>query len=362
MTNEDIRKMMEDAQKDLQNALKELIEEIGDKLSSEERSQIKQEVDELNEILDRLKEGVVWIAVFGKTGAGKSSLINSLIGDDVAKVDVTHDTTTEISGYPADYKEGRWKLVDVPGIMGDQLYENMAIEEVKKAHGQIFVLDGEPFQDELEIFDIVKQHTPNVPRVIFVNKWDAVQLTMPIANHEKLKERIWEKMKSYVDSPEDIVYGSSRLLDVTHQEMIRQELPQLLNRLYESAGTLGMVINVLDPANRADNLTDAINAKIHRVRRKVSQRIIYTYGILSMFGTFVPFDTVLVAPPLHISMVSAVFNIIGAEDTSVDVRTAASKLVKDYYMNRYVETGLIGVVEGGLSIAAIFGLSFIALK
>jgi molecular chaperone DnaK len=40
-------------------------------------------------------------------------------------------------------------------------------------------------------------------------------------------------MRKFVKSPEDIVYGSAMLFDKERDEMIRQELTQLINKMQE---------------------------------------------------------------------------------------------------------------------------------
>lgn len=50
-------------------------------------------------------------------------------------------------GYPYDMSlstENPYMLVDVPGIMSNPGYEEMAIVEAQKAQGHVFVLEGEP--------------------------------------------------------------------------------------------------------------------------------------------------------------------------------------------------------------------------
>ena len=45
--------------------------------------------------------------------------------DDIAKVDVRYNATSE----PTAYKKDPWMIVDVPGIMGDEILEVAAFEE-----------------------------------------------------------------------------------------------------------------------------------------------------------------------------------------------------------------------------------------
>lgn len=70
--------------------------------------------DHVRDLLDKLHQedsARVRIALFGQPGAGKSSLINSLTGRQLAKVGVHTDTTTDC----CEYNWGQLVLADLPG-------------------------------------------------------------------------------------------------------------------------------------------------------------------------------------------------------------------------------------------------------
>ena len=121
------------------------------KLSAEEITAAKAQLDTVEELIRRIETGYVWIALYGKVGVGKSSIGNSLIGDDVFEVGPLHDTTNEVHFRPLEQrKSGKFMLVDVPGVLGKGTNEQTAREEAQKAHGLILVLEGEPLGAELQ--------------------------------------------------------------------------------------------------------------------------------------------------------------------------------------------------------------------
>lgn len=311
MNNQQIREEMSQIQTELEQALKTIIQEFGKKLKDNERKEIEDEFKEIKELLERLQTGLIWVALFGKTSVGKSAVTNSLMNADVAKVGVEYDVTNE----PQFYTREPWKIVDVPGIMGKGLNEKKAIEEAKKAHGLIFVINNEPYEDEMESFNLIHEHSPNIPKIVFVNQWDKILNNTTKKDQDTIRACISQKMGKFIQSPEDIVYGSAMLLDKERDEMVRQELPQLLDRLYESAGTLGTVMNVLDPANRAAKLHDSINNRILEIRLKVARKVIGRFGIAAALGIAVPTATVTVYPALLTSMVFTICKIMGKEVT-----------------------------------------------
>jgi hypothetical protein len=118
-------------------------------------------------------------------------------------------------------------------------------------------------------------------------------------------------MGKFVKSREHIVYGSAMLFDQKRDEMLRQELPQLLDRLYESAGTLGELMNVLDPAQRAAQVNHKINNRILEIRLKVARKVISGFGTAAVVGIAMPAFMVTIYPTLLTGMVFTICKIMG---------------------------------------------------
>lgn len=318
---------MAELQKELADALGGLREELGSKLKPEEKAELDDEMRDLNELIERLKTGKVWLAFFGRAAVGKSSIINSLLGEDRAAMGVEYDTTG--TPYPYDMSlstDNPYMLVDVPGIMSNPGYEEMAIEEAQKAHGHVFVLEGEPTHDEIEIFDFVKKNTPRSPTIVFVNKSDRFDY-MPKSDEETVKGRIIEKMRKYVDSDLDIIFGSARLFDKERDEMVRQNLPNLEDRLYNNPGTLGQVVNVFDPANRAELNLEMARTKILEARKKVARRVIKAYAFAEAGASAIPFGDIVATPGLLVFLTRSVTKIMG-EGQSVSPHKLTVDVVK----------------------------------
>ncbi|NTW21086.1 MAG: Hsp70 family protein, partial [Nostocales cyanobacterium W4_Combined_metabat2_030] len=319
--NTQIRQEMEQVQAELKSALKEIITLAKKELKPEQLKEIETEFGELNELLERLKTGLVWVALFGKTSVGKSAIANCLIGQDVAEVGVQHDLTT----IPTPYKKEPWNIVDVPGVMGEVVNEEVAINEAKKAHGLVFVIDGEPLGPELKLFELVHNAVPNIPKLVFVNKWDVKEFQHDENELRTVRQKITEKMGKFVKSPNDIIYGSARIKQ--NGVMVRQELPQLLNKMYEDAGTLGQVMNILDPAHRADDLTQNINNKILEVRIKIARKAINGFAVGAVASEFIPFTQLILTPGILASMVFTVIKIMGKKANQEDAKKMTKELL-----------------------------------
>ena len=330
--NKQIQEEMTQIQAELQEALQTLMSEVGSKLKPKEKEEIKKEVDDLNNLLDRLKSGMVWISLFGKATVGKSSLVNSIIGEDLAEVDIKNGSTTTCFGF---HKEP-WVIVDVPGFMDDPNLEYIAIEEAKKAHGHIFVIDGEPLGEEIKLFDAVHNHCPDTPKLVFVNKYNVLEHRCTSEELEKVKSLISQKMGKYVQSPNDIIFGNARLK--INDKMVRQDVPQLIDRLYNGAGTLGAIMNVLDPAGRAENVSSQMREKISEIRMGIGRRVAGIFGALEVGAAMIPFNTLITTPSLLTSLAFTEMKIMGKKITKTDsikialegLKTCGTVLIGDF--------------------------------
>ena len=63
---------------------------------------IEEIVQEIKLKVDNEDNDPLMIALFGQPGAGKSSIINSLVGKEIAEVDVRTDTTVEAAIYDSE--------------------------------------------------------------------------------------------------------------------------------------------------------------------------------------------------------------------------------------------------------------------
>jgi uncharacterized protein (DUF697 family) len=103
--------------------------------------------------------------------------------------------------------------------------------------------------------------------------------------------------------------------------MVLQELPQLLDRMYEDAGLLGEVMALVDPASRAVALTNRIRQKIFDLRLRVARKVINAFGVGAIASGFVPFNQLIVLPGVYASMIYSLFKTMGK---TIDRGTAGS--------------------------------------
>src|SRR4029078_11721584 len=89
-----------------------------------ERPQLMRELGEVESMSRKLEQGRVEIVLFGEIDTGKSALINALVGQNVAEVDVRGGWTKEVwsaewngcSYLVPGLEQSRVMLLDTPGI------------------------------------------------------------------------------------------------------------------------------------------------------------------------------------------------------------------------------------------------------
>lgn len=118
-----------------------------------------------------------FVAIVGKPNAGKSSLLNSIIGEKVAIVSAKPQTTrTRITGVLTK-EETQYVFIDTPGLhkpktkLGEYMVKQVG-ESVADVDVAVLVVDfkGEPVQAELDL--IASFRAKKIPAVLAVNKID----------------------------------------------------------------------------------------------------------------------------------------------------------------------------------------------
>lgn len=295
-------------QDQLRDALRTITKELEDKLKPEELEVIKAEYQALIDLFETLKDGKIKIVLFGKTNAGKSSVANSILGADVYNMDVGMGAEVKADGI-IDY--GKWRIIDSPGFMYSSSDNNQALQEIKGSHGRIFVVDSEPFEPELEMFDNVASFF-HAPTIVFFNKWDSVERNMPTKDREKVRQLVIQKMSRYVEDPErDILFGSARTYDPQLDTFVRQDNPKLIERMYDTAGDLGLVVNIINPAEK---MSSKINSRLDEIRETAARRIISSYATICAWSSIIPFSSVTATPYLLHKMNCAICKVMGVNE------------------------------------------------
>ncbi len=140
------------------------------------------------------------IAIVGRPNAGKSSLVNSVLGEDRAIVSEVAGTTRDALDLEATYNGKRYQLIDTAGIRRraklDSYVEissvDRSIQSIKRADLVLLVVDcadGAKMQDR-KIAQIIME--TRKPCILVMNKWD---LFHPSGKQKDRVEHLEELMR-----------------------------------------------------------------------------------------------------------------------------------------------------------------------
>lgn len=141
-------------------------------------------IAEFDDSADEEEEQAVKIAIVGRPNAGKSSLVNAIIGESRTIVSDVAGTTRDAIDVPFLRGDTRFVLIDTAGIRKKARIEDKSIERysvirafaaVRRADAVVVLLDATQGIAEQDVKIAGFVHDEGKPCVIAVNKWDAVE-------------------------------------------------------------------------------------------------------------------------------------------------------------------------------------------
>jgi GTP-binding protein Era len=154
-------------------------------LTNYEKSYFNRDIISFNQKLFRLKEKKIRIGVYGKSGVGKSSVLNSLLEKDIFKTDIINGTTREIQAEEWKFKDqslNSIELLDCPGFdFCDIKFPDKVYSSIYHSDLILFIISGDLNRNELnEISSFIKD---GKKIILILNKID-------LFNKNELKEII----------------------------------------------------------------------------------------------------------------------------------------------------------------------------
>ena len=148
------------------------------------------------EQLTKESEDEVKIAIVGKPNAGKSSLINRLVGENRVIVSNIAGTTRDSINIPFRFNGKKYSLIDTAGMRRKSKIEDETVERysiirtldaVRNADIVVFVMDAneEISDQDLKIAGFI--HEESKPSVFVLNKWDLIDKDTDTQNEFKEK-------------------------------------------------------------------------------------------------------------------------------------------------------------------------------
>jgi GTP-binding protein len=162
-------------------------------------------------ILPKQEDGIK-LAVIGRENVGKSSFVNTLIGENRSIVTNIPGTTRDPIDSIFNYKKQKYILIDTAGLKRKtKVKENVlfyshlrAMRSIQRADVVLYFLDARegPTRQDLRVINDSLQQKKGV--VLVVNKWDLINKTDRTLN--EWEKALWEKLGTFKYIP--IVFTS----------------------------------------------------------------------------------------------------------------------------------------------------------
>lgn len=177
-------------------------------LSAEHNIGIGDILEEACKHMKKVEEGEeddsIKIAVVGKPNAGKSSLVNKILGTKRTIVSDIAGTTRDAIDTPFEHNGEKYVLIDTAGIRRKRSVEEdveyysvlRAFGAIKRADVVFIVVDAEEGLTEQDVRIAGKVHEEGKASIVVMNKWDKIEKDTHTV--EKFNKDLAEKLK-YMD-------------------------------------------------------------------------------------------------------------------------------------------------------------------
>lgn len=258
-------------------------------LTARETALLGPELASLDRQLQRLADRRLRVAVFGRVGVGKSSLLNALLGQEHFTTDVAHGCTRRQQAHPwlgAIGALAEVELVDTPGI--DEIAAagraRLAARVALGADLVLLVLDADLTRVELEALEELLAW--GKPLLLVLNRSDC----WPAAELEPLLASIRRRLPAAARELTPIaVAAAPRRARLRPDGRVRSEpeppriepLRQALVPLLEQQGELLLALQAL---RAADRFSQSLHRQRLRLGRRRAQALIGQFAALKATG------------------------------------------------------------------------------
>jgi small GTP-binding protein len=318
-----------------------------DGCSDEEKAGLVKEIAELEAMSRKLEEGRVEIVLFGEIDTGKSALINALVGEAVAEVDVRGGWTKEVwstewsgCGYVVPgFMKSQVVLLDTPGIneVDGAARARMAHEAAARADLILFVTDSDLNQTEFSALAALADG--HKPIILVFNKID----NYTHQQRAQLRQALADSRLRGILRPDDVVQTAADPLpreyliegaDGTVRRELRKppvEVEDLKARILEVLHRDGKALLALNAAMYAADRSDRIAALKVRMRDERANAIIWSYAAMKSIGvalTPLPAVDVLGGSAVDVTMVVTLAHVYGISLTWINARRLIESILK----------------------------------
>ena len=299
------------------------------------RKGLQADYNVIRQMLEKLEEGQLHIAVFGRVSVGKSSVLNALVGREAFSVSLLHgETKTADMEAWKEIDAGGVYLIDTPGIneIDGEAREELAHEVAGRADLLLFVVDSDLTDVELKALKTVAE--TKRPIILVVNKADQYNENELMQLRTIIRERV-----TGIIAPENIVFtaaspGTQIIIredefgnEVESERKRPADIINLKSRLWDIVEAEGKTLSALNASLFAGQLSEQVGDRMLEIRKEVGARVINMYcmgkGVAVALNP-IPVADVIAAAAIDVSLIVHLSRIYGLPMSKME----AGELIK----------------------------------
>ncbi len=257
-------------------------------LTNYERAKFANILDQLNYQIKKLEKKELHVSVYGRTGVGKSSLLNALLGKQIFPTNIINGNTKKIKSY-------KWaevfktlkkvKLIDSPGV--DEVNNNkeqINLHHILETDLILFVIDSDLTRIDLNCIKELLIHKK--PILIVLNRcdqWSTKEVQLILSSIQK-------KLSTYKQNIKiALVASSPREAKLKSDGTVRSEkkspkIDILKNELQGIIENNGELLNCINCLRIADHFYTLLKENRLRKKRDAAQSLIGKYATIKASG------------------------------------------------------------------------------
>ncbi len=301
-------------------SLRELLED--QRIPAQVREALAEDYAEVQQMLERLENGQLQIAAFGRVSVGKSALLNALLGEQRFSTSPLHgETKAAQRGHWQEYQAHGVFLVDTPGIneVDGEGREILAREVAARSDLVLFVVDGDITDTEHQALrELAAQDRPIV---LVLNKLDRYSANDRAILFDSLRHHTGDVIDSRnilgaaAEPAERLVI----LVDEDGNEIEELRIPKpdiaaLKAHLWDLLESEGKTLAALNASLFAGQLSDKVSARVLEAKRQLGETLIRKYsaakGVAVAFNP-IPVADLVTAAAMDISLVMHLSRLYG---------------------------------------------------